>query len=62
MGLRMMPMQIKGLQTIFPDPEDMEWLMQMLNREGEQFGTQVVLTRDGFIKLLWDEEAVNESR
>jgi len=60
--LQMMPMQIKGLQTIFAAPDDREWFMQMLNREGEQFGTKVVLTRDGFITLHWDDEAVKESR
>ena len=52
--LSMMPMQIKRFQTIYAAPSDAKWLVKVLNREGKQFGTQVKLSRDGFLNLQWD--------
>lgn len=53
-NLEMMPMQIKRLQTVFAGSADIEWLMEVLNREGRRFGTRVVPTEKGFLKLVWD--------
>ncbi len=52
--LRMVPMQIKHFQTIHPSPGDQQWLINMLNREGEQFGTQVESSKDGSLWLKWE--------
>lgn len=52
--LIMMPMQIKRFQTIYAAPSDAQWIMKVLNREGEQFGTHVKLSKDGFLNLKWE--------
>lgn len=51
--LRMVPMQIRRFQTIHAQPADRGWLMEMLTREGERFGTGVHLDQDGSLLLKW---------
>lgn len=52
--MRLIPMQIRRFQTIHARPDDSQWLMRVLNREGEQFGTRLLLARDGSLALKWD--------
>ncbi len=52
--MRMMPMQIKRFQTIHTSKSDSRWLMDVLNREGELFGTGVKLNKDGSFRLTWE--------
>ena len=51
--MKMMPMQIKRFQTIHTTPEDSQWLVDILNREGKRFGTRVEQREDGSLELLW---------
>ena len=52
--MKMMPMQIKRLQTVHATPDDTRWLVQTLNRQGKRLGTRVKLLEDGSIELLWN--------
>ncbi len=52
--MRMIPMQIRRFQTIHARPDDNQWLMRVLNREGKQFGTRLLLAKDGSLALKWD--------
>ena len=61
--LRMTPMQIKHFRLNRASRTDTEWLTEVLNREGEFFGTQVLLEEDGSLALQWDEkESQKESK
>lgn len=53
-SMRMVPMQIRRFQTVLAKPDDSQWLMRILSREGEQFGTRLLPARDGFLALQWD--------
>lgn len=53
-SMRLVPMQIRRFQTIHAGPEDSRWLMRVLNREGEQFGTRLLPASDGSLALKWD--------
>lgn len=53
-SMRLVPMQIRRFQTIHARPDDSQWLMQVLNREGEQFGTRLLPAKDGSLALKWD--------
>jgi poly-gamma-glutamate capsule biosynthesis protein CapA/YwtB (metallophosphatase superfamily) len=50
----MAPMQIRHFRTNYASQKDCKWLMKVLNREGKKFGTQVTLSEDGYINLIWD--------
>jgi len=52
--MRMIPMQIKRFQTIHARPDDSQWLIRVLNREGKLFGTRLLLAGDGSLALKWD--------
>ncbi len=52
--LRMMPMQLKRFQTIHATREDSRWLMQVLNREGQELSTRVRPSNDRSFLLEWD--------
>lgn len=54
--LRMTPMQIKHFRLNRASRADTEWLKDVLNREGEFFGTQVRLDEEGTLALQWDEK------
>ncbi len=51
--MTMVPMQIKRFQTVSPAPHDRQWLVDVLNREGHKFGTQVLLEKDGSLTPQW---------
>ncbi|MDD3814774.1 MAG: hypothetical protein PHZ02_09020 [Desulfocapsaceae bacterium] len=53
-SMRMIPLQIRRFQTIHAAPDDSQWLMQVLNREGKQLGTRIVPAKDGSFVLKWD--------
>lgn len=53
-AMRLIPMQIRRFQTIHAGPEDSQWLMRVLNREGRELGTELLQARDGSLALEWD--------
>ena len=52
--LDMVPMQIRRFQTVRAGLSDSRWLADILNREGQQFGTRVELQEEGVLSLKWD--------
>lgn len=48
------PTQIKHFQVNRASAADTLWLRDILNREGQKFGTRVKLTRDNTFILQWD--------
>jgi poly-gamma-glutamate synthesis protein (capsule biosynthesis protein) len=53
-SLRLIPMQIRRFQTIHATPEDSQWFLRILNREGRQFGTRLLPANDGSLALEWE--------
>jgi poly-gamma-glutamate synthesis protein (capsule biosynthesis protein) len=53
-GLRMIPTQIKYFKVNKASGRDALWLKNMLNREGNSFGTRVELKEDNSMILQWD--------
>jgi poly-gamma-glutamate synthesis protein (capsule biosynthesis protein) len=53
-GLRMTPIQVRRLRVNRAGKEDVRWLQERLNREGERFGTRVEIAADNTLTLLWD--------
>ena len=51
--LKMFPMQIRNLSLRHPSSSGIKWLMDMLNREGEEFGSFVNANDDGSFSLKW---------
>ncbi len=51
--LQMTPTQIRNLRINRAGAQDTLWLKDMLNREGRQFGTRVVLNPDKRLVLEW---------
>jgi poly-gamma-glutamate synthesis protein (capsule biosynthesis protein) len=49
----MIPMQMKRFQAVSPPLHDRQWIMDVLNREGQQLGTHVILENDGSLTLQW---------
>jgi poly-gamma-glutamate synthesis protein (capsule biosynthesis protein) len=49
----LMPMAIRRFRLNRPSPEEIQWLYEMLNREGEKFGTQVQISEGGRLRLSW---------
>lgn len=49
----LMPMAIRRFRLNRPSPEETKWLCEMLNREGEKFGTRVHISEDGRLRLSW---------
>jgi poly-gamma-glutamate synthesis protein (capsule biosynthesis protein) len=58
-SMRMVPMQIRRFQTVLARPDDSQWLMRVLSREGEQLGTRLPLARDGSLAPKWDQKRVH---
>ncbi|MBW2467475.1 MAG: CapA family protein [Deltaproteobacteria bacterium] len=54
--LRLVPMQIKRFQTVYPGRTDVLWLQEVLNREGKSLNTSVRLNDDNSLNLSWPEE------
>jgi poly-gamma-glutamate capsule biosynthesis protein CapA/YwtB (metallophosphatase superfamily) len=52
--LQMTPMQIMHFKVNRASSADALWLTDLLNREGEQFGTQVEINPDSTLTLRWD--------
>jgi len=53
--LEMTPTQIKYFKVNRPSREDALWLTNILNREGEKFGTRVKLNEDNRLALFCEE-------
>jgi poly-gamma-glutamate synthesis protein (capsule biosynthesis protein) len=53
-GLRMIPTQIKYFKVNKARGRDVLWLKNILNREGNKFGTRVELNEDNSMLLQWD--------
>jgi len=58
-GLKMTPMQMRRFRLSRASPEDADWLLQTLNREGERFGTRFNLSEDGSLELRMEESHAN---
>ena len=54
-GLEMTPTQIKRFRVSRAAREGVEWLADVLNREGRLLGTGVELTDAGKLKLIWEQ-------
>lgn len=54
LGLHMVPTQMKQLQVRRAMAEDALWMMAVLNREGQRFGTRYEMDAEGQIVLRWD--------
>jgi len=52
--LQMTPTRIKNFKVNRPLREDALWLANILNREGEKFGTRVKVDEDNRLTLSWD--------
>lgn len=52
-SLNLVPLQIKNFRLCHVDKEDVLWLLNMFNREGREFGTQMRLHPDNFLELQW---------
>ena len=53
-GLRMIPTQIKHFKVNKAKRRDVLWIQNILNREGNEFGTRVELSEDNSMILQWD--------
>ena len=51
--LTLSPMSIRRFRLNRPTPEDVEWVRDTLNREGERFGTWVEAGSTGDLELRW---------
>ncbi len=54
-ALHMQPTRIRQMQLRRPPMDDVAWLRDTLNREGEQLGTRVAVREDGMLHLQWEE-------
>lgn len=52
-GLQMVPTKIKNLRIIRPGKSEICWMCNLLNREGEKYGTSVKLVDDENLMLEW---------
>jgi poly-gamma-glutamate synthesis protein (capsule biosynthesis protein) len=55
-ALQMTPTQIRRLRVNRASEVDMRWLRELLNREGERFGTRVEITSDNTLNLHWGSQ------
>ena len=53
-SLQMTPTHIKRFRVNRASREDARWLRDVLNREGEIFGTRIDLNRDNILSLRWN--------
>jgi poly-gamma-glutamate capsule biosynthesis protein CapA/YwtB (metallophosphatase superfamily) len=54
LGCEMTPLQIRNFRLNHASPADADWLRNVLNREGEPFGTRVEPAEGGGFHLRWD--------
>ena len=52
-SLEMVPMQVRNFRLNYAAATDAAWLAEVLNREGEAFGTRVEAGREGALILRW---------
>ena len=52
-GMKMVPTTVRRFRIERAGRTEAEWLREMLNREGEKFGTRVELTSEGVLELRW---------
>jgi poly-gamma-glutamate synthesis protein (capsule biosynthesis protein) len=52
--LQMTPTQTRRFRVNRASSADVEWLKDLLNREGERFGNRVVRNKDNTLTLTWD--------
>jgi poly-gamma-glutamate capsule biosynthesis protein CapA/YwtB (metallophosphatase superfamily) len=52
--LQMTPTQTRRFRVNRAPSADVEWLKDLLNREGEKFGNRVVRNEDNILTLIWD--------
>ncbi len=52
--LRMVPTRLKQFRLQRASRQESDWLVETLNREGEQLGTRVVTAENGDLLLRWD--------
>lgn len=52
--LQMAPTQIKHFKVNRPSRADILWMRDVLNREGEKYGTSVKMNKDYILTLQWD--------
>lgn len=50
---RLFPMQIRNMQLNHPGKDDVNPMLDMLNREGEELGTSFRLNEDGSLSMNW---------
>jgi poly-gamma-glutamate synthesis protein (capsule biosynthesis protein) len=53
LALRMVPTQVRRFRVSRAAQADSEWLENLLNREGQRFGTRVTRTAENLIALAW---------
>ncbi len=53
-GLEMTPLQVRNFRLQRASGADVEWLRDVLNREGKRFGTRVEMGEDNDLILLWE--------
>ena len=56
-ALRMYPTQLRRMRLCRPSEEDIDWLVDVLNREGRSLGTGVAREADGELALHWEQDA-----
>ena len=52
--LQMTPTQTRRFRVNRVSSADVEWLKDLLNREGKNFGNRVVRNKDNILTLMWD--------
>ncbi len=52
-SFELIPTQIRRFRLNRPAEQDRQWLISMLNREGEQFGTRVTVNARNNLELSW---------
>ena len=55
-ALRMTPTRVRRFRVNRASEVDMRWLWELLNREGERFGTRVEITSDNTLNLHWGSQ------
>jgi len=55
-ALQMTPTQVRRFRVNRASEEDMRWLRELLNREGERFGTWVEMMSDNTLNLNWGSQ------
>jgi len=52
--MTLIPMQINKLRLTHAKTSDSEWLLSILNREGEKLGTHFTMSEGQKFSMLWD--------